>query len=104
MGHQGRSRYHPIDVYVYAADVLKTLDKYWHIPGVKKTYSLMPDIFPLSDDEADEVEKLIENEGFMTTHDARQRGWYYDTSTMPEEFLRKYWSRKGQNAPRSAVK
>jgi len=76
LGHRARFT---TTAFVFAEDAMGVIKRYSCMPGVKRHISrdTMPNISPLSEPEARELEKRIIEEGFISLEEAR-RSWYYD--------------------------
>ena len=79
--HIGSGRRDTTTAYIFADNILKVLDRYRTMPGVKrslaKNKSLFPDIIQLSENDSRELERRIIEEGRIKLGTAK-RTWYYD--------------------------
>ena len=77
--HMGAGRQDTTTAYIFANNITEVLNRYKIMPGVKRYREekyRFPDIFPLSDKDSQELEKIIVQEGRLPL-DKAKKSWYY---------------------------
>ena len=75
--HQGAGSYTSVTVYIFAEDATQVLQRYQIVRGVKRDFRHrhFPNVFPLSPEASEELEKRINSEGKIPLDEAKRK-WY----------------------------